>query len=563
MTFDELGLKADILRAVAEQGYTEPTPIQQKAIPTILQGKDVLAGAQTGTGKTAGFTLPLLQLLDSRAKATEAHKIRALVLTPTRELAAQVGESVQTYGKHLNLKSAVIFGGVKINPQIAALKGGVDILIATPGRLLDHVGQGTLKLEDVEVLVLDEADRMLDMGFIHDIKKVLALLPKERQNLLFSATYSDEIKALADNLLNNPVGIEVAPRNTTAERIAQVVYRVDRKRKAPLLSYLIGSNNWKQVLVFTRTKHGANRLAQHLEKDGLTAAAIHGNKSQGARTRALAGFKSGEIRVLVATDIAARGLDIDELPHVVNFELPNVSEDYVHRIGRTGRAGCEGEAASLVCVDEDKLLADIEKLIGREIRVEIIEGFEPDPSIKPEPIQKGRGQQRQSRGQNKPRGRQRNDNAEAKAGEGEGRSRRRRGGKPQGQPGNKPANARGNAGNGGNAANGNTKGNGNARQVARDENGDVNGNTLFTDNSNRSAVELAGGNDIARRKRGGQRKKNPNGGNGGNGGNRQQARGKGNGQGNGNAGGNGNGNGNRKRRGRGGNRGSAPTLLGG
>ncbi len=387
MSFDQLGLTADILRAVAEEGYTTPTPIQSQAIPVILEGKDVLAGAQTGTGKTAGFTLPLLQMLDAEAKATQAHRIRALVLTPTRELAAQVGEAVQTYGKYVDLKSAIIFGGVKINPQIASLKRGVDILIATPGRLLDHVGQGTLDLSEVEVLVLDEADRMLDMGFIHDIRKVLELLPEKRQNLLFSATFSDEIRELADRLLDSPVPIEVAPRNTTAERIAQRIIRVDRKRKPALLSYLVGSNDWQQVLVFTRTKHGANRLAQHLEKDGLSAAAIHGNKSQGARTRALAGFKTGDIRVLVATDIAARGLDIDELPHVINFELPNVAEDYVHRIGRTGRAGCEGEALSLVCVDEDRLLGEILALIGREIPSETVEGFEPDPSIEPEPIQ--------------------------------------------------------------------------------------------------------------------------------------------------------------------------------
>ncbi len=541
MSFDQLGLSADILRAVAEEGYTAPTPIQSQAIPVILEGKDVLAGAQTGTGKTAGFTLPLLQRLDAEAKATKAHRIRALVLTPTRELAAQVGEAVQTYGKHLDLKSAVIFGGVKINPQIDALKKGVDILIATPGRLLDHVGQGTLHLEDVEVLVLDEADRMLDMGFIHDIKKVLALLPEKRQNLLFSATYSEEIKALADDLLDNPVPIEVARRNTAAETVAQKVVRVDRKRKAALLSFLVGSNDWKQVLVFTRTKHGANRLSQHLEKDGLTAAAIHGNKSQGARTRALAGFKSGDIRVLVATDIAARGLDIDELPHVVNFELPNVAEDYVHRIGRTGRAGCEGEALSLVCVDEDRLLADIHKLIGREIESAVVEGFEPDPSIKPEPIQKGRGQQR-GRGNNGQR-RARGETAQEQRQEagGHGRNSKRRGGKGQVRD------------SGNQAANGNVK-----PQRTLDENGDVNGNTLFTDNSNRDAIELAGGNEIARRKRGGgNSKKRGNGQNGkranGNGkGNQRQAQGKG-GQKRG---------GNKRRRSGQGGRGSSPSLLG-
>jgi len=390
MLFAELGLSADILRAVSEQGYSEPTPIQAKAIPVVLEGRDVLAGAQTGTGKTAGFTLPLLQKLSEQKPAKGNRPVRALVLTPTRELAAQVAESVQTYSKHLPIRSAVIFGGVKINPQIATLRRGVDILVATPGRLLDHVNQKTLDLSQVEVLVLDEADRMLDMGFIHDIRKVLALLPKQRQNLLFSATFSNDIKKLADGLLNSPTLIEVAQRNTTSERVAQVVHYVDKKRKRELLSFLIGSGNWKQVLVFTRTKHGANRLAQQLEQDGLTAAAIHGNKSQGARTRALADFKRGAVRVLVATDIAARGLDIDQLPHVVNFELPNVPEDYVHRIGRTGRAGNEGEAMSLVCVDEHKLLRDIERLLKSEIPKVAIDGFEPDPTIKAEPIQNGR-----------------------------------------------------------------------------------------------------------------------------------------------------------------------------
>ncbi len=390
MSFDSLGLSAELLRAVSEQGYTEPTPVQRQAIPVVLEGKDILAGAQTGTGKTAGFTLPLLQLLSQHCQGKGRRPIRALVLTPTRELAAQVAESIETYGKHLPLKSTVVFGGVKINPQIEKLRHGVDILVATPGRLLDHAQQKTLDLSHVEILVLDEADRMLDMGFIHDIRKVLALLPSNRQNLLFSATYSDEIKTLADKLLNAPVLIEVARRNTAAEKVEQRVYPVDRERKRELLSFLIGSRNWRQVLVFTRTKHGANRLAQQLEKDGLSAAAIHGNKSQGARTRALAGFKQGEIRILVATDIAARGLDIDQLPHVVNYELPNVPEDYVHRIGRTGRAGNEGEATSLVCVDEHKLLRDIERVLNRELPREILAGYEPDPSIKPEPIKNGR-----------------------------------------------------------------------------------------------------------------------------------------------------------------------------
>jgi ATP-dependent RNA helicase RhlE len=390
MSFETLGLRAELLRAVADQGYTDPTPIQQKAIPAVLEGRDIMAAAQTGTGKTAGFTLPLLQRLSGRPTGQpvkgKPRPIRALILTPTRELAAQVGESVQTYGQHLHLNSAVIFGGVNINPQIDLLRRGVDILVATPGRLLDHVGQKTLDLSTVEILVLDEADRMLDMGFIRDIRKVLALLPKQRQNLLFSATFSDEIKALADGLLNSPQLIEAARRNTAAETVEQMIHPVDRERKRELLAYMVGSKNWRQVLVFTRTKHGANRLAEQLEKDGISAAAIHGNKSQAARTRALADFKSGKVRVLVATDIAARGLDIDQLPHVVNYELPNVPEDYVHRIGRTGRAGNEGQAISLVCVDEHKLLRDIERLLKRDLPRHTISGFEPDPSIKAEPI---------------------------------------------------------------------------------------------------------------------------------------------------------------------------------
>ena len=390
MSFDTLGLSAELLRAVADQGYDQPTPVQSQAIPVVLEGRDIMAGAQTGTGKTAGFTLPLLQRLSTTPANGKGRPVRALILTPTRGLAAQVAESVATYGKYLSLKSAVVFGGVSINPQIDKLRRGVDILIATPGRLLDHVGQKTVDLSQVEFLVLDEADRMLDMGFIHDIRKVLALLPKGRQNLLFSATFSDEIKRLADGLLNAPVLIEVARRNMASELVGQVVHLVDRERKRELLSHLIGSQNWEQVLVFTRTKHGANRLAQQLERDGIVAAAIHGNKSQGARTRALADFKQGKVRVLVATDIAARGLDIDQLPHVVNFELPNVAEDYVHRIGRTGRAGNEGQAVSLVCVDEHKLLRDIERLINRELPKQAIAGYEPDPSIRPEPIPNGR-----------------------------------------------------------------------------------------------------------------------------------------------------------------------------
>ncbi len=396
MSFDTLGLSAELLRAISEQGYTDPTPIQNQAIPVIMAGRDVLAGAQTGTGKTAGFTLPLLHRLYNNKASNGRRPVRALVLTPTRELAAQVEQSVIDYGRYLPLKSAVIFGGVKINPQIQKLQRGVDILVATPGRLLDHAGQRTVDLSRVEILVLDEADRMLDMGFIHDIRKLLALMPdtRKRQNLLFSATFSKEIKQLADRLLNQPELIEVARRNTAAELIAQVIHPVDKSRKRELLSHMIGSNNWRQVLVFTRTKHGANRLAKQLVQDGLRADAIHGNKSQGARTRALEGFKNGQIRVLVATDIAARGLDIDQLPHVVNYELPNVPEDYVHRIGRTGRAGKDGEAVSLVCVDEQKHLADIEKLLKREIPKVVLAGYEPDPTIQPEPLKKPQNNQR-------------------------------------------------------------------------------------------------------------------------------------------------------------------------
>ena len=390
MSFDSLGLSAELVRAVSEKGYSEPTPIQSQAIPVILEGRDILAGAQTGTGKTAGFTLPLLQRLNSTSGGEGRRAVRALVLTPTRELAAQVGASVNNYGKYLRLKSAIVYGGVKINPQIATLRRGVEILVATPGRLLDHVSQKTVDLSKVEMLVLDEADRMLDMGFIRDIRRILALLPKQRQNLLFSATFSNEIKDLADGLLTSPALIEVARRNAACDLVSQVVHPVDRERKRELLSYLIGAQNWRQVLVFTRTKHGADRLSRQLERDGIKSAAIHGNKSQGARTRALADFKRGTVRVLTATDIAARGLDIDQLPHVVNFELPNVPEDYVHRIGRTGRAGNEGEAISLVCVDELKLLRDIERTVKREIPKVTVSGYEPDPTIKAEPIFKGR-----------------------------------------------------------------------------------------------------------------------------------------------------------------------------
>ncbi|MFS2223306.1 ATP-dependent RNA helicase RhlE [Pantoea sp. B65] len=392
MSFDSLGLSADILRAVEEQGYREPTPIQRQAIPVVLSGRDLMASAQTGTGKTAGFTLPLLQILtNSNPHAKGRRPVRALILTPTRELAAQVGENVSEYSKYLNIRSMVVFGGVSINPQMMKLRGGVDVLVATPGRLLDLEHQNAVDLSHIEVLVLDEADRMLDMGFIHDIRRVLAKLPAKRQNLLFSATFSDEIKGLAEKLLTNPEQVSVARRNTASEQVTQHVMFVDKKRKRELLSFLIGRDNWQQVLVFTRTKHGANHLAEQLNKDGITSAAIHGNKSQGARTRALSDFKEGGIRVLVATDIAARGLDIEELPHVVNYELPNVPEDYVHRIGRTGRAAATGEALSLVCVDEHKLLRDIERVLKREVPRSAVEGYEPDPSIKAEPIQNGRG----------------------------------------------------------------------------------------------------------------------------------------------------------------------------
>jgi ATP-dependent RNA helicase RhlE len=393
MTFDDLGLAEPILRAVREAGYTTPTPIQLQAIPAVLKGGDLMAGAQTGTGKTAGFTLPLLHRLAAAGSKRDARGrvlVRALILTPTRELAAQVEESVRTYGRHLPLTSMVMFGGVGMQPQVDRLRKGVDILVATPGRLLDHHQQGTLDLSHVEIFVLDEADRMLDMGFIHDIRKVLAVLPAKKQSLLFSATFSDEIKALADRLLNGPALIEVARRNQTADTIEQAVHPVSRDRKKQLLAHLIKSENWHQVLVFTRMKHGANRLAEYLNDNEITAMAIHGNKSQTARTRALAEFKSGELQVLVATDIAARGIDIDQLPHVVNFEMPNVPEDYVHRIGRTGRAGAQGRAVSLVCVDEDLFLRDIERLIKRSIPKEVVPGFEPDPNEKPEPIVLGR-----------------------------------------------------------------------------------------------------------------------------------------------------------------------------
>ncbi len=378
--FNQLGLSEPILRAVTEQNYQTPTPIQQQCIPAVLQGKDVMAAAQTGTGKTAGFTLPILEKLSKGSKA-KSNQVRALILTPTRELAAQIAENVALYSKYLPIKSTVVFGGVKINPQMQKLRSGTDILVATPGRLLDLYQQNAVRFGDLEVLVLDEADRMLDMGFIHDIKRIIKILPKKRQNLLFSATFSNDIQALAKGLIHQPVEISVSPKNTTAKTVEQLIYPVDKKRKAELLKQLIKDNNWNQVLVFTRTKHGANKLTKQLIAADIPAAAIHGNKSQGARTRALAEFKDSKIQVLVATDIAARGIDIDLLPHVVNFDLPNVSEDYVHRIGRTGRAGSSGIAVSLVSADELDDLKGIERLIQKVLPREIIDGFEPDHNL--------------------------------------------------------------------------------------------------------------------------------------------------------------------------------------
>jgi len=407
MSFESLGLRAELVRAVSDKGYSTPTPIQTQAIPLILEGRDLMGSAQTGTGKTAGFTLPILQRLHVTQKPGQGRRpIRALVVTPTRELAAQVTESIEAYGKWLPLKSTVVFGGVSINPQKQKLIRGVDILVATPGRLLDHVNQRSADLSKVELLVLDEADRMLDMGFLPDIRKLLALLPKQKQTLLFSATFPEEIRKLANGLLKSPVLVEVARSNAPVEVIEQVVHPVDKGRKRELLSFLIGSNNWQQVLVFGRTKHGANRLTKQLISDGITAAAIHGNKSQGARTKALADFKMGKLQVLVATDIAARGLDIDQLPHVVNYELPNIAEDYVHRIGRTGRAGRGGQAISLVCLDEMKQLKDIERLIKRKIPQQIIAGYnatEPAQAAPLKPERQGQKRNRRQRGKSSQR----------------------------------------------------------------------------------------------------------------------------------------------------------------
>lgn len=395
MKFNDLGLEPSLLKAIQEKGYTKPSLIQEKSIPLILKGKDVLASAQTGTGKTAGFTLPLLQIL-FKQNTRKNRKIRALILTPTRELAAQVFENVKEYSTYVDIRSTVIFGGVNQKPQVSILRKGIDVLIATPGRLLDLHNQKFLSLSNVEILVLDEADRMLDMGFQRDINKIMNLLPRQRQNLLFSATFSKEIKALAKGILNQPVMVEATPGNATVDAIIQRVYKVDKSRKTELIIKLIKEGDWFQVLVFTRTKHGANKLTKKLIQANISAAAIHGNKSQGARTKALAGFKKRSVKVLVATDIAARGLDIPLLPHVINFELPNVPEDYIHRIGRTGRAGAKGEAISLVCIDEKVYLKDIEKLVGNSIPSETKEGFEPDPNIKPDPIKQKGGNRHKS-----------------------------------------------------------------------------------------------------------------------------------------------------------------------
>ncbi|QDO92749.1 DEAD/DEAH box helicase [Formosa sediminum] len=428
MSFNSLGLSEALLKAINKKGYDTPSPIQEKAIPPILEGKDVLASAQTGTGKTAGFTLPLLQILSEGV--TKRHRpVRALILTPTRELAAQIFENVKEYSEFLDLRSAVIFGGVNQRPQAAQLKRGVDVLVATPGRLLDLCNQNILSLSSVEIFVLDEADRMLDMGFVRDIERIIKLIPKKRQNLMFSATFSKEIKKLANGILTYPVAVEATPENTTVEVIQQKVFRVAKGKKTGLVIKLISEGNWQQVLVFTRTKHGANNLTKKLISSGITAAAIHGNKSQGARTKALTGFKDGTIRVMVATDIAARGLDIPLLPHVINYEIPNISEDYVHRIGRTGRAGASGEAISLVSADETTFLKDIQKLIGMTLPVEIIEGFEPDPNASTAPIKQGQGRSRSNRNSKgsgaRPKSGNRNSNKSNASGSGN-KSRARR-----------------------------------------------------------------------------------------------------------------------------------------
>ena len=473
-SFEALGLRAELVRAVADEGYTEPTPVQAQAIPVILQGRDILAGAQTGTGKTAGFVLPLLQLLAERTAGGDSSRrpIRTLILTPTRELAAQIEENVRGYGRHLRMKSTTVFGGVSMNQQIGALRRGVDILVATPGRLLDHLQSRTVDLSRVEILVLDEADRMLDMGFIRDIRRILIALPSKRQNLFFSATFTAEIRGLADSFLQSPVEVSVAKSTQTADLISQVVHPVDKDRKRAALEHLINAGDWRQVLVFCRTKHGANRLAEQLDKDGISADAIHGNKSQGQRTRALAQFKLGKVRVLVATDIAARGLDIEQLPHVVNYELPNVPEDYIHRIGRTGRAGSSGQAVSLVCSEEGDFLRDIERLLKRSVERVVIEGFQPTGA----PLRtdgdsvtsrQRRPQQRQQQGRPRSQGQ-----GMRSTGSGEGR-------RGQGAGGGQGRNSSGDRQRSGGGGNGNNPRRGDAQPLQ---------------NSNRSVSSLLGGN---------------------------------------------------------------------
>jgi len=477
MNFEELNLAAAITKAVREEGYETPTAIQAQAIPLIMAGHDLLGGAQTGTGKTAAFTLPMLHRLTMARSAQNKFGgtgIRALVLTPTRELAAQVEESIRTYGKYLQLSSTVIFGGVGMNPQISKLKKGVDILVATPGRLLDLQQQGMLDLGQVQILVLDEADRMLDMGFIHDVKKVLALVPREKQSLLFSATFSDEIRELANGLLKNPQSVQVTPRNTTVQRITQVIHPVGRGKKKALLAHIINAQNWSQVLVFTRTKFGANNVAEYLEKNGITAMALHGNKSQAARTQALSGFKTGVVRALVATDIAARGIDIDDLPHVVNYEIPNVSEDYVHRIGRTGRAGADGAAINLVCLDEEGFMQDIERFTKQNIEVRVIEGFGPEEGERAEPIAMGR--QTIWGGAGKPPGRDVMQ-AAAKAARTEMLQRVR----DNKAAGGGRTGASNGGGNGGGAGNGNSRG-----HAGRGRNANANGNGNSSNNKGNS-----------------------------------------------------------------------------
>jgi ATP-dependent RNA helicase RhlE len=509
MTFEELKLAPAILKAVREEGYETPTPIQAQAIPAVLEGRDLLGGAQTGTGKTAAFTLPMLHKLSTGVSKTNKFGkdgVAALVLTPTRELAAQVEESIRAYGKHLPLTSTVIFGGVGMNPQVDRIRRGVDILVATPGRLLDLQQQGHLDLSTVEILVLDEADRMLDMGFLPDVKKVLALLPKEKQSLLFSATFSDDIRELAHTLLRDPQHIQVTPRNTTVQRITQVVHPVGRGKKKALLAHVIQEHDWSQVLVFTRTKFGANSVADHLNKAGIKALALHGNKSQTARTQALTGFKTGEIRALVATDIAARGIDIDDLPHVVNYEIPNVPEDYVHRIGRTGRAGREGQAVSLVCLDEEGFMQEIERFTKQQIPAQVIEGFGPEPGEQAEPIAMGR--QVLWGGKGRPPSRE-VMNAAAKAARGEmmQRIRERKAGEDAPKA-KRPAEGRGN-GNGNGNGNGKggqqqargpqTNGNGQARPPKQGgpRNGHVNGGKPPRHNGNGDAQPRQGAHNSA------------------------------------------------------------------